>query len=213
MSILKYHESNFKTFCDELAGRDEHLASVINTYGYPPMWVRPASFATLVLIILEQQVSLASAYAAFKKLKEKAGNITASRIMQLTDEELRSCYLSRQKMTYVRGLAQSVLAKQLRLKSLNTLDDESVRYQLKKHKGIGDWTADIYLIHALNRTDIFPIGDLALVKSLKELKQLPAHTDQRELLEVAELWRPYRTIATMLLWHRYIQQRKMTVLF
>ena len=116
-------------------------------------------------------------------------------------------------MTYVRGLAQSVLAKQLRLKSLNTFDDESVRYQLKKHKGICDWTADIYLIHALNRTDIFPIGDLALVKSLKELKQLPAHTDQRELLEVAELWRPYRTIATMLLWHRYIQQRKMTVLF
>ena len=177
------------------------------------MWVRPATFSTLVLIILEQQVSLASAYAAFKKLKEKAGNITASRIMQLTDEELKSCYLSRQKITYVRGLAQSVLAKQLRLKSLNALDDESVRYQLKKHKGIGDWTADIYLIHALNRTDIFPIGDLALVKSLKELKQLPAHTDQRELLEVAELWRPYRTIATMLLWHRYIQQRKMTVLF
>ncbi len=116
-------------------------------------------------------------------------------------------------MTYVRELAQSVLAKQLRLKSLNTLNDESVRHQLIKHKGIGDWTADIYLIHALNRTDIFPIGDLALVKSLKELKQLPAHTDQRELLEVAELWRPYRTIATMLLWHRYIQQRKMTVLF
>ncbi len=210
---LRYHESNFNTLCDELAGRDLHLASVINTYGYPPMWVRPASFATLVLIILEQQVSLASAYAAFKKLKEKAGIITASRIMQLTDTELKSCYLSRQKITYVRGLAQSVLAKELQLKSLNILDDESVRVQLKKHKGIGDWTADIYLIHALNRTDIFPIGDLALVKSLKELKQLPAHTDQRKLLQIAELWRPYRTIATMLLWHRYIQLRKMTVLF
>lgn len=213
MSILHYHESNFNTLCDELAGRDVQLASVINAYGYPPMWVRPASFATLVLIILEQQVSLASAYAAFKKLKEKAGNITASRIMQLTDDELRSCYLSRQKMTYVRGLAQSVLAKELQLKILNTMDDESVRVQLKKHKGIGDWTADIYLIHALNRTDIFPIGDLALVKSLKELKQLPAHTDQRELLQIAELWRPYRTIATIILWHRYIQLRKMTVLY
>ncbi len=213
MSILQYHESNFNILCIELAGRDEQLASVIHDYGYPPMWVRPASFATLVLIILEQQVSLASAYAAFKKLKEKAGNITASRIMQLTDDELRSCYLSRQKMTYVRGLAQSVLAKELQLKILNTMDDESVRVQLKKHKGIGDWTADIYLIHALNRTDIFPIGDLALVKSLKELKQLPAHTDQRELLQIAELWRPYRTIATIILWHRYIQLRKMTVLY
>ena len=213
MSILNYHESNFKTICDELGRRDEHLASVINVYGYPPMWVRPANFSTLVLIILEQQLSLASAYAAFKKLKEKAGNITASRISRLTDEELKYCYLSRQKIMYVRGLAQSVLSKELRLKTLHTMEDESVREQLKKLKGIGDWTADIYLIHALNRTDIFPIGDLALVKSLKELKQLPAHTDQRELLELAELWRPYRTIATMMLWHRYIKQRKMKVLF
>lgn len=213
MKIFSFHESNFKAICNELAGQDEHLASVIQTFGYPPMWIRPATFATLVLIVLEQQVSLASAYAAYKKLKEKAGNLTASRIIQLTDEELKACYLSKQKIEYVKGLAHSILAKELKLKSFKTMNDDAIRLQLKKHKGIGDWTVDIYLIHALQRPDIFPLGDLALVKSLKELKQLPAHTDQRELMQVAEPWRPYRTIATMMLWHRYIQQRKMKILF
>lgn len=208
-----FNADNFKTLIDVLAQRDADLAAVINQYGYPPMWNRPANFSTLVLIILEQQVSLAAAFAAFKKLKDKLGIITPKKLLQLTDEDMRSCYFTRQKMHYARELAKAINTKKLSLKSLYTLPDEEVRSILKQHKGIGDWTADIYLLHALQRVDIFPTGDLALVKSLIELKQLPAATTVAELLQVAEKWRPYRTLATMLLWHRYICKKNLKVLY
>lgn len=177
------------------------------------MWVRAPTFATLVLTILEQQVSLASAYAAFQKLKEKIGLVTPSKLVKLTDEDMRNCYFTRQKMKYARELAESIQQKKLVLKNLTALPDDEVRKILKQHKGIGDWTADVYLIHALNRVDIFPIGDLALVKSMKEVRGMDMQTATSELLEIAEAWKPYRTIATMLLWHAYIQKRKMKINF
>ncbi len=198
---------NFKTICNKLAAKDEHLKAIIKQYGHPPMWTRPATFQTLILTILEQQVSLASAYAAFKKLKEKTGYVTPSKILALSDGELRSCYFSRQKIVYARELARAVVTKQLVLKQLAHQPDEAIRMQLKKLKGIGDWTVDVYLMHALQRTDLFPLGDIALVNSVKETKQLHKHTTKEELLAIAEPWRPYRTVAAMILWHAYIQKR------
>lgn len=208
----RFDAQNFHQLCRAVAEKDAALAGIINTIGYPPLWVRPNTFATLVLTILEQQVSLQSAFAAFTKLKEKIKIISPQRVLQLTDEELRQCYFSRQKIGYVRGLARALESKEISLKKLYFLPDDEVRQQLKSLKGIGDWTVDIYLIHALHRTDIFPIGDLALVKAMMEIKGLPPHTTKEELVKLSEPWKPYRTLATMLLWHYYIQKKGIKLL-
>lgn len=206
-----FHADNFRKICNTLSRRDKDLRRIINTYGYPPMWTRPATFQTLILIILEQQVSLASAYAAFKKLKAKIGYVTPAKILSLTDGELRSCFFSRQKIIYARELAKAVQARSVSPGKLGTLHDEEIRTKLKKLKGIGDWTVDVFLMHALQRTDLFPLGDIALVNSLKDSKQLPPNTAKDDLLAIAEPWRPYRTIAAMILWHAYIQKRGLSI--
>jgi DNA-3-methyladenine glycosylase II len=202
-----FHQHNFIDLCNKLAKKDKHLKAIIQQYGHPPMWTRPATFQTLILTILEQQVSLAAAYAAFKKLKQKTGYVTPKKILALSDEELRSCYFSRQKIIYARELANAVVNKQLVLKKLQHLQEDEIRLQLKKIKGIGDWTVDVYLMHALQRTDLFPLGDIALVNSLKETKNLHPHITKEEMLAIAAPWRPYRTIAAMILWHSYIKKR------
>jgi DNA-3-methyladenine glycosylase II len=205
--IFTFHKSNFRKLCREVAGRDAHLAAIIAEHGYPPMWVRPATFQSLILFILEQQVSLAAAYAAFNKLREKIGYVTPAKILALTDEEMRACYFTRQKMGYARELAKAIQSRKIRLAKLATLQDEGVREIMIQLKGIGHWTIDVYLMHSLQRTDLFPLGDIALVNSLKEVKQLPKETPKEKLLELAEPWRPYRTIAAMILWHAYIKKR------
>lgn len=203
----KFTAATFHLHCDWLAKKDKELKGVITKYGYPPMWTRPAIFQTLILTILEQQVSLASAYAGFRKLKQKTGYVTPAKILALTDEELRGCYFSRQKIIYARELARAIQNKQLSLKKLSFASEDEIRIELKKIKGIGDWTVDVYLMHALQRSDLFPLGDIALVNSLKETKQLHPHITKEEMLLIAEPWRPYRTIAAMILWHAYIQKR------
>jgi DNA-3-methyladenine glycosylase II len=131
-----YNAQNFKQLCDIVAATDADVKNIITTYGYPPMWVRPATYQTLVLIILEQQISLASAYAAFKKLQQKIGTVTPKKLLALTDDEMRACYFTRQKMGYARLLAQAILNKQLVLKTLATLTDDEARAQLKKIKAL-----------------------------------------------------------------------------
>ena len=205
--MQQFNADNFKVLCDQLAGRDKDLRQIIHEHGHPPMWTRPARFQTLILTILEQQVSLASAYAAFKKLREKIGYVTPSKILSLSDQELRACYFSRQKIIYARELAQAIQTRRLNLAQLGSQHNDVVRAELKKIKGIGDWTVDVYLMHALQRTDLFPLGDIALVNSLKQIKRLHPTVSKEEMLAIAEPWRPYRTIASMLLWHAYIKKR------
>jgi DNA-3-methyladenine glycosylase II len=206
-SIRTFNEAGFRRICKKLSVLDTDLGNIIRQHGFPPMWTRPATFQSFILFILEQQVSLASAYAAFAKLKEKIGYVTPEKLLRLTDEELRACYFSRQKIVYARELAMAVRAKRLKLKQLALLPDEEVRGILIQLKGIGHWTIDVYLMHSLQRTDLFPLGDIALVNSLKETKQLPRHISKEEMLKIAEPWRPYRTIAAMILWHAYIKKR------
>ena len=210
MEIETFSEDNLQELYDKLGKRDRHLNQIIKKYGYPPVWVRPNSFETLVLTILEQQVSLASAYSAYKKLKERI-SITPKNLLQLTDDELRSCYLSRQKIIYTRELANAIVSKKINLKKFEGLPDDVVRTELKALKGIGDWTVDIYLLHALRRTDVFPVGDLALVNSIKMVKQLPTATKD-EIIEMSAKWKPYRSIATMLFWHYYIKKKNIKIL-
>lgn len=208
---MQFNKDNFKKLCTLLAKKDPHLQSILKQYGHPPMWNRPATFESLIHIILEQQVSLASAKAALEKLRKKLGRITPDRLLLLSDDELRACYFSRQKTVYARCLAEAIANKELNLKKLNTLSDDEVRIELKKIKGIGDWTVDIYLLFVLQRSDVFPTGDLAMMNALKGIKQLPKQITKEEIIHLAESWRPHRSLATMLLWHHYIKTRNIKI--
>ena len=203
-AIQRFTKKNFHTICDELARVDADLAMIIDTHRYPPMWTRSNSFETLVHIILEQQVSLASALAALNKLRERLQPITPESFLSLTDEELKACYFSRQKTVYTRGLAQALVARELDLEVLTDLPDDEVRSRLIALKGIGNWTIDVYLMFVLQRTDIFPIGDLAAVNALRRVKKLSRDVSREHIQEVAAGWQPYRTVATMMLWHLYL---------
>lgn len=207
ISKQAFTKQDLPFLCNQLAQKDKDLLAIITEYGYPPFWTRPATFATLIYIILEQQVSLASAKAAFIKLKQKLGHITPQKLLTLSDEELRACYFSRQKTGYARNLAQAIVSKEISLSKLSHLPDDEIRVRLKKLKGIGDWTVDIYLLFALHRTNIFPTGDLAMMNAFKWIRHLPKHTTKEEIIAMAESWQPYRSIATMLLWHYYIKKR------
>jgi len=207
----RFNQENFHSICDHITTRDNDLLHIVEQYGYPPFWTRTNTFETIVLTILEQQVSLASAYAAYKRLKEKLTFITPKNLLQLSDEELRNCYFSRQKIIYTRELANTILSKKINLKKFYDEEDTVIRKELKQLKGIGDWTIDIYLIHALQRTDVFPIGDLALVNAIKIIKGWDTITKE-EILKIAQTWKPYRSIATMLLWHFYIKKKNIKLL-
>ena len=194
--------------CQELAQRDKDLAHIFHTYGKPPLWARQPNFSTLIHIILEQQVSLASALSAFNKLRTKLGEITPEGVLSLTDEEMKSVYFSRQKTIYARDLAKAVLEESLNLKSLEKLSNADVKIELKKIKGIGDWTSDIYLLMAMLRPDVMPKGDLALHVAWQKLKNLERRPNSDEFLQIAERWQPLRSVAARLLWHFYLSAGK-----
>lgn len=203
-----FTSESLRPLCDQLAKKDAQLKAIITQYGYPPFWSRPATFASLILFILEQQVSLASAKAAFDKLQATIGTVTPQKIVQLTDAELKACYFSRQKTEYARCLAAAIISKQVNLKKLATASNEEVRSTLIQVKGIGNWTVDVYLMMVLQRCDLFPSGDIALINSAKEVLQLPPQTTKEAVLDIAQKWAPYRTIAAYLLWHAYLCKRK-----
>jgi len=211
VAAIIFTKENFNSLCDNLAKKDKHFRSIVQQHGYPPMWTRSANFQTLIHIILEQQVSLASARAALNKLTQRIGAVTPKKLLALSDEELKSCYFSRQKTVYARCLATAIVSREINLKRLSSHEDSEIRQQLKTIKGIGDWTVDVYLIFALQRADVFPLGDLAMVTALKEIKQMPKQVSHDKLLLLADQWRPYRSVATMLLWHYYIQKKGIKV--
>ncbi len=203
------NDENLILSCRKLAARDSHLKFIFDAYGTPPLWARDASFATLVHIILEQQVSLASALAAFNKLREKlAGEITPENLLALTDADLKAAYFSRQKTIYARDLAAKIAAGKLDLPNLENLSDEQVRSELKQIKGIGDWTADIYLLMAMRRADVMPKGDLALHVAWQKLAKLERRPTADEFQKIAERWKPLRAVAARLLWHFYLSAKK-----
>ncbi len=199
-----FNSENYREICKYLARRDDDLKTILDAHGYPPMWTRENSFESLVHIILEQQVSLASALAALNKLKEKLGSVTPKGVLKLSHEEMRACFVSRQKMGYIRGLAAAIESKHIDLEALAIMPEETIREILTSLKGIGNWTVDVYLMFVLRRADIFPIGDLAAVRALKRLKQLGASITKEEVLAISETWKPFRTVASMMLWHYYL---------
>lgn len=187
-----------------LAGIDLHIARILDDIGPPPLWSRPTGFSTLIYIILEQQVSLASARAAFTRLNQLISPVVPESFLTLDDATLKAVGFSRQKTNYGRILARAVLDGEIDLDDLSALDDHAVRAELTRIKGIGRWTADIYLMEALLRPDIWPSGDLALAIAVQRVKGFDAPPPAPVLETLGEIYRPWRAVAARFYWHDYL---------
>lgn len=192
----------------ELAARDKLLRKIHATYGDPPLWQRASGFRTLVHIILEQQVSLSSAKSMLTRLETAIQPFTPERFIELGEPGLRQLGVTRQKSAYLLHLSDSTVRGELSFSKLSTLSDDQVLVQLTRIKGIGSWSANIYLLMAMRRADIWPSGDLALAVAIKELKGLAAKPSPEELDVIAEAWRPHRAVAARMLWQYYLGRRK-----
>ncbi len=191
----------------KILAADKLFASIHKQYGAPPNWSRPQGFVSLSKIILEQQVSLASANAHFLKLNSYIKSFTPSNILKLTDEEMRSCQISRQKATYLRELSRTIIQREIDLKNLSLFPETEIRKQLTSIKGIGHWTAYVYLMFCLQAKDIFPLGDIAVINTVKELTGAKTKED---ILYLSEKWKPVRSLAAYFLWHYYLKKRNRT---
>jgi DNA-3-methyladenine glycosylase II len=188
----------------ELSRRDPPFATIVQRFGPPPAWDREPGFPALLQIVLEQQVSLASARAAFDRLSAAVDPLTPRGFLRLDDAELLAIGFSRQKARYVRALAMAVRDGSLDLDGLAARDDEQVDAALRTIPGIGPWTATIYRLMALRRPDAWPVHDIALAQAVAELWELPARPSPEEMLTIAEGRRPWRAVAARLLWHYYL---------
>jgi DNA-3-methyladenine glycosylase II len=208
INIDSLNEETFSHAVSILASQDSDLANIISLLGLPPFWIREPGFTTLIQIILEQQVSLASAQAVFARLQATISPITPEQFLLLDHMDLKRIGFSRQKALYGRLLAESIITGELDLAAFNTMSDEEIRTILKKIKGIGDWTVDIYLLTAMRRPDSLPKGDLALAIAVQKVKRLPQRPLPKEIEVIAQIWKPWRGVATRLLWHYYLNQSK-----
>lgn len=190
-----------------LAKQDPDLAVIVEKYGAPPLWAREPGFNTLIHIILEQQVSLASAKAAHTRLVAATNPLTPERFLLLDDVGLKTIGFSRQKTIYGRVLALAMVKGQLDVDALAALSDDEVRTTLSSLKGIGRWSSDIYLLMALLRADIWPQGDLALAIAVQQVKRLPERPTNEQMNAMSVNWRPYRAVAARLFWHHYLSTR------
>jgi DNA-3-methyladenine glycosylase II len=197
-------EARLLSAVEALAAADPALDAVVERYGPPPLWAREPGFPTLVHLILEQQVSLASAQAAFDRLRVAADPLTPTTLLRLDDGELLAVGFSRQKARYARALATVVEDGTLDIDGLAGLDDAAVDAALTALPGIGPWTSTIYRLMVLLRPDAWPVHDIALAQSLAELRGLDGRPDAAEMLVLAEAWRPWRAVAARILWHHYL---------
>ena len=197
-----------KKAVEYLIAIDPIFEVIIEKYGLPVIPKRPQGFETLVLLILEQQVSIDSAKATFFKLKAKEKNFKPEFLLLLSDEEYRNLGVSRQKTSYIKALSQAILNADIDLESLSAKTSQQVRDELIKIKGIGNWTIDVYLMFSLQSPDIIPLGDIAVVNTIKELLVIQ---DKQEMESYVAKWSPYRSAATFLLWHHYLSKRNRKV--
>ena len=193
-----------------LSEKDAVFKLIIDKYGMPILPKRPQGFETLVLLILEQQVSIDSAKATFLKLKAKHTNFNPESLLSFSDEEYRNIGVSRQKTSYIKALSHSIINNHIDIDSLATKSSQQVREELIKIKGIGNWTIDVYLMFSLQAPDVIPLGDIAVINTIKEL--LNIH-DKQEMETYVSNWSPYRSVATFILWHYYLNKRNRKVVY
>ena len=204
--MIKYlNDNTLKTAVKHLCKVDKELAAIYKTDGVPPLWARKPGFATLVKIILEQQVSLASAKAINEKLHKNIQPFTPAKFIDIGISGLRKHGVTRQKSSYCINLAKAVENGDFRFVQINNMGNKDAKKYLLKIKGVGSWTADIYLLKAMCRPDIWPDGDIALAKAMKKVKRLRYLPNLYKQIELSEKWKPYRAAAARMLWHHYIK--------
>lgn len=203
-SPLILTRKNIAAAAEVLSDRDKHLARIFEEYGPPPLWKRPQGFSTLVQIILEQQVSLSSAASVYARLSQSIDPFIPVNFIEKGESGFRSLGVTRQKASYLLKLAECIEYRALRLRALSRLADDEAKLALMKVKGIGSWSADIYLLMAMCRADVWPSGDLALATTITELKRLKTRPSEEQLTAIAEHWRPYRAVAARMLWQHYL---------
>lgn len=191
----------------QLAARDPDLARLLKDDGVPPLWGRKTGFETLLRIVLEQQVSLASGRAVYLRLRDTLGTLTSATLLARDVETIRGSGVTRQKTRYLRLIAEQIRDGELDLPGLSRLDDDAVRKRLTAITGIGPWTAEVYLLMALRRPDAWPAGDIALAEAARGLKGLPERPGPETLTRLAEAWRPWRATAARMLWQRYLKHQ------
>jgi len=196
---------NLTAAAESLAARDPHLASIYQVHGVPPMWGRRPGFVTLLRIVIEQQVSLVSARSMFERLKANIQPFTAERFIEVGESYLRSLGVTRQKARYCVEVAR--VFNDGRLEKLSRMNDEDAYAALRSIQGIGPWTANVYLLMALRRPDIWPDGDVALATAVAKLRKTNTRPSFIELAQIAENWRPYRSVAARMLWQYYLAER------
>ena len=191
-----------------LAARDKDLARLLETDGMPPLWARKPCFSTLIHIILEQQVSLASARAVYRRIVDNLVPFTPNRFLEGGSSYLRSLGITRQKASYCINVAEAILGKRLDLRAVSRMDDLAAIDTLTRIKGIGPWTAHIYLLMALRRPDVWPSGDIALINTVQKVKKIEGNPSQSTISKITEGWRPFRSVAARMLWHHYLSDSK-----
>ena len=206
IEIIRLNEVSLSGAVKVLCAADTRLRSIVDRFGPPPLWKREPGFPTLIHIILEQQVSLASAKACFVKLNAELSELTPKTFLILSDEALLNIGFSRQKTRYSRILARAVLDGSLDVEGLTLAADAVVFSQLTALTGIGPWTANIYLLMALGRHDIWPGGDLALEVAIQKLFGLDHRPKGEEFQQIGNPWRPHRAVAARILWHYYLSR-------
>ena len=193
-----------------LARAEPRFAHVVKRHGLPPLWAREPGFQTLVLIMLEQQVSLAQGRAMYARIANATGTVTPANVAKLGESGLRALGVTRQKSAYLAALAEQLERKTLDLDAVAALSDADAHEALDALRGVGPWTAQCYLLFALRRADVFPAADLALLEAVRQLWRLRARPSPDALARRAEAWRPHRAVAARLLWHHYLSERGRT---
>ena len=204
MTPHRLSASGLRQACRSLAAVDPLMARLLRRHGPPPLWARRAGFRCLVQIILEQQVSLASGRATMRRIERSFGRISAGTLTRAGESGLRSVGVTRQKASYCVSLAQASQRRELDLGAVARAPDDEAMDMLTRFRGIGRWTAEVYLLMALLRPDVWPAGDLALARTVQRLHQLPEPPVEALLRRTADRWRPYRAVAARLLWQDYL---------
>lgn len=191
----------------ELVRRDIVMADMFERYGVPPLWIRSQSFATLVHIILEQKVSIVSAQAVMTRVSDLCPAMQPSRFLDVPDELYRAAGLSSSKLSYCRSIAKAIVGGSLDLANLQELPTDQIINSLTRIRGIGPWSAGVYVMMALRRSDAWASGDRALVVSYAQNAELDEVPSYAQFDEIAQAWSPHRGAAARLLWHAYLCKR------
>ncbi|MFP4552479.1 MAG: S26 family signal peptidase [Actinomycetota bacterium] len=205
--VDKLDGATFRLGVELLAEEDEHLARIVDRWGHPDFWERQPGFRTLVLLILEQQVSLESGAAMYARLAGLLGEVTPRSVLDAGEVALRSIGVTRQKARYLTELSRRLVDDELDLQSLEGMPAETARQILLSVKGVGPWTADAYLLSASRRPDIWPVGDRALQVGTGEAVGMREIPNEEELEVLSDPWRPIRAVAARLIWHSYLSER------